>query len=264
MKKTRIILFSCSLAFAGCSGDKGGKQQASNDAVAKEQAENGDGKDVDPHGEDKLLQVTKKTAILETNQGRAEVKLKPIIRFATPVALETIYKRVFPASGVRNTVDNVYFVANPTEYFSPLEKVSLGGFNINAPVGSEVNVSEVPNLSLSYTRSLRGFLADACTHLVTVENNKLATAPQTSKLVRAAGVPTIENLNNFATALFGYKHPAGTFPQVMTYRTIITENLSELAKAGFAPSSPEYVAALKDNYVLYCIAMCQDPELYTY
>ena len=271
MNNTKIILFTCCLALSNCSADKGetkytgdaGSNDAIPEAVVAEQAAAGNGTEVDPKGEEKLLQVTKKIVTIEGEQTSVEVKLKPIVRFATPVALETIFKRVFPASGVRSTT-NAYFVANPTQYFTPVEKALLGGFNINAPVGTEVNVDELKNLSLSYTRSVRGFLADACSQLVTAETKKLTTTPMTSKLVRAAGVPTVANLNRFATLLFGYNHPSGTFPQVLTYRKIIADNLSELTTAGFAPTSVEYVEALKGNYILYCVAMCQDPDLYLY
>lgn len=265
-KQFWTLLFFATLS--GCSIINSEESSENKRGPATTQEANAEGvgpsdpKVVDPAGEEKLQQVTEKTAEIPQIDGLSLVNLKPVLRFASADALETIFRRVFPKDSLRRSDLDTYFRSNPNHYFSLVERANLGSFNINAPVGTEVNVDELKSLTLSYTRAYRGFLADACNKLV---DSELAVTDRSKNLlITTDGVPSVASLNGFAVRLFGYPHPKGAFPQVATYQKIIAESLASMTKAGFLPASTEYKSAYKSNFVLYCMAMSSDPELFTY
>ena len=184
--------------------------------------------------------------IAGTNTHETQIKLtdiesKPVIRFATSKALVQIFSRVFE-------------IQDPEKFFSTSEKKWFGDLNFGSSIPSEINVHQPEMITLNYLRILREKLGILCSNLINLE---IENPQNTNKLVKRAGIPDLGDISEFMQTLLSDQTSVAF---IKGYYEVFKDQMKNITDT----NSDLYKDTLKRQYTLICIALGQDPRVYTY
>lgn len=233
---------------AGCGGKEVKKAGASGTQVEEiEELE-----EIDPN-----VLISKTAA--PTTDIELQLDLKSsgqVLHLLDATALKDAFSPIFGLNP-RTAAVGTFFAANPTEYFTPLEKQDLGTFSYVANEAALQNYATVTTPSLIYLRTLRGFLLDACGRFVTAEYARLATQPALNQLIKSK-LPAEADISAFMSKVYGLELATGFHRGAKEYEGLFKKLYDE----GMQAANPVEATIIQDQYMLLCIAVGSDSRTF--
>jgi hypothetical protein len=149
-------------------------------------------------------------------------------------------------------------------YFMPQERFALGTFDIlglwNPVDWLQFNSSRMTNtheITQEYLFALRSFFAGACTKLYDEESPQAGNLNNLLVKTPSGTAPSALQIDTFMTAMFAYSPEAGELhPGAAEYAELFQDSLVDL------PDGLNLQEAWKNNYLLLCISVGNDPRVY--